>query len=68
MLKKYKGFIKKSRFLDLSVLVGVLGIVVENLPLLKTYLAEYYGFVFIGLSVIMYILRLDTKGPVGMKD
>lgn len=63
----YKGFIKKSRTLDLSAVVALLGIFLANFDSVRDSFGDYSGWVFIGLSGIMALLRMKTTGPVGDK-
>lgn len=65
---KYKGLIHKSRFLDFGALIGVFGVLEQNLPLVREQLGDYYGIIFIGIAVITFMLRYVTTGPVGEKE
>lgn len=64
---KYQGLIKKSRTYDFMAIIAVLGVVEQNLPLVRDQLGDYYGWVFIGIAVIGVLLRNATSGPVGEK-
>lgn len=64
---KYHGAIKKSRTLDLMAVIGVLGVVEQNLHLVRDQLGDHYGWVFIGIAVVGTLLRFKTTGPVGQK-
>lgn len=63
----YKGLIKKSRTLDTAVVIAILGIIEANFSLISDSLGEYQGFVYIGLSIVIAVLRMDTTGPIGDK-
>ena len=64
---KYKGIIKKSRTMDYAALLAIGGTVLQTLPMLQDQLQGNYGYVFMGVSVIVAILRSKTNGPVGDK-
>ncbi len=63
----YKGIIKKSRTLDLSAALAVLGVIELNMPLVRDMLGDYYGVVFILFAAVGAYLRTDTTGKVGDK-
>ena len=65
---KYKGMIKKSRTLDAAGIVAALGVAIETLPMLKDMLAEHYGLVFVGVSMLFAYLRAVTTKPLDQKD
>ena len=62
----YKGFIKKSRTLDLGVLVAVFGVIQIGLPGLGL-TALQFGIVDLVIGVLIVVLRSKTTGPVGAK-
>ena len=64
----YNGIIKKSRTMDYAVLVAVFGAVLQALPLLQEQLSGNYGYVFMGISVGVAILRVVTTTPLGEKE
>ena len=64
---KYNGVIKKSRTYDYAALLAVGGVVLQTLPMLQDQLAGNYGFVFMGVSVLVAYLRNKTTGSVGDK-
>lgn len=64
---KYQGMIKKSRTYDYATFVILLGVVEQNLPMVREQLGEYYGWVFIGVGLGIAWLRRKTTGPVGEK-
>jgi len=63
----YKGAIKKSRTYDYAALLGIMGAALQTLPMLQEQLSGYYGYIFMGASVITAYLRAKTTGPVGQK-
>lgn len=69
---KYKGFIKKSRTLDLAALSQILDVVGTIFVL---YSPEQLGLkvgVYMAIRMILNglvaYLRYETKGPIGEKD
>jgi len=60
----YKGIIKGSRTIDFSVLLGIFGMLEQNLPMIKDQIGDNYGLVFIGISAITIILRKLTTKPL----
>jgi hypothetical protein len=55
----------KSRFYWLAGAVGVgLPALQEQMPMLKDFLGDNYSFVFVGLAVIIAILREDTTKAI----
>lgn len=63
----YKGIIKKSRTYDYAALLAVAAVVLQALPMLQDKLAGNYGYVFMGVSVVVAFLRHKTTGAVGAK-
>ena len=64
---KYKGIIKKSRTYDYAALLAIAAVVLQTLPFLQDKLAGNYGYVFMGVSVVVAFLRHKTTGPAGAK-
>ena len=64
---KYNGLIKGSKTIDFGVVVGILGMVEMNLPMVRDQLGDYYGWIFMGISVITIILRKMTTEPLDAK-
>jgi len=62
-----KETIKKSKTLNFAVVVTVFGIIELNLPLVKENLGNYYGYVFIGIAIIVAVLRKLTTKPLNEK-
>lgn len=54
----------KSRTLQFAALVAVLGVLELNLGLLQEALGDWYGGVFIFISVISAFLRVITTVPL----
>ena len=63
----YKGLIKKSRTFDAAAIIAILGIVEANFSLISSSLGEHQGFIYIGISIAMALLRMKTTGAVGEK-
>jgi len=57
----------KSKTNWTALLIGVLGIIELNAPLIKPMLGDYYGASYIGISILMFILRQVTTNAVGEK-
>ena len=64
---KYKGFLQGSRTYDFAAILAAFGAVEQNLPMVKEQLGDYYGFVFMGVAVVVAVLRKVTTKPVGQK-
>ena len=65
---KYSGLIKGSKTIDFGVVVGILGMVEMNLPMVRDQLGDYYGWIFMGISAITIILRKMTTEPLDAKQ
>ena len=57
----------KSRTLQFAALVAVLGVLEINLGLLEDALGDWYGIVFIVISMITAFLRVVTIAPLSDK-
>ncbi len=57
----------KSKTINFSVLIGILGMLEMNMPMIKEQLGDYYGFVFIGIATISILLRAVTTKPLSEK-
>lgn len=66
-IMKYNGIIKGSKTIDFGLLVGVFGMIELNLPIVKDQLGDYYGWVFMGISAAVIVLRKMTNKPLGEK-
>lgn len=60
MLKKLLAYLGVSKFMKLSVALTAFGIVQANLPMLRESLQQYYPYVFIGVGIIVAVLRQVT--------
>lgn len=40
------------------------GVIQENMPLLREYLADWYGLIFVAVGVVVAVLREITTQPV----
>jgi hypothetical protein len=58
----------KSKTHRAALAVSALGIVEVNMGLLQGILGDWYGVAFIGLAVVMHVLREVTTMPVDMKQ
>jgi len=54
----------RSKTIWFGHLLAIVGIVEANIGLLRESLGEYYGYTFIGIAVITYILRAVTDKPL----
>ena len=54
----------KSETMWTALAVGALGAAIEGLPMISENLGDYYGMVFVGLGVLMAVLRIRTTKPV----
>jgi len=57
----------KSKTINVSILIGILGMLEMNLPMVKEQLGDYYGWIFIGISAIGIVLRKLTTKPLSEK-
>ena len=60
----YKGLIAKSRTFDFAAIVGVLGVLEQNLPLVREQLGNWYGWMLMAISGAIVYYRKTTTGPV----
>ena len=59
-----KSRIKSKTHWTAAAIAG-LGMVETNFPMIRDYLGDYYGLSYIGIAVIMAVLREVTTEPVG---
>ena len=64
---KYKGVIQGSKTVDMTVIVGAVGVIETNFGMLENLLGEWYGLSYVALAVIFYVLRRVTTTPLGGK-
>lgn len=64
---KYKGVVKGSKTIDFGLLVGIFGMIELNLPMVKDQLGDWYGWIFMGISAAIIILRKFTTTPLAEK-
>jgi len=57
----------KSKTINFAVLLAIFGAVQQYLPLVQDQLKDKYGFITIGIAVIVAILRVVTKKPLSEK-
>ena len=63
----YSGIIQKSKTVDLTVLVGIMGIVETNFGFMQESLGKWYGVSYIALAIAFYLLRRVTDKPLSEK-
>jgi len=64
---KYTGIVQGSRTVDVTVIVGALGLLEANFHLLQDLLGKWYGLSYVVLAVVFYVLRRVTTTPLGEK-
>lgn len=58
----------RSKTIWLGLIIGIFGAVLATMPLfLGTMDQQTYGFIFMGLSIAVVILRFYTKLPLDQK-
>ena len=57
----------KSKTINFSLILAVLGVVEMNLPMVKDMLGDYYGISFMVIAAIVAGLRVVTKAPLSDK-
>lgn len=63
----YKGLIKGSKTIDFGTVVLAMGVIEQNLPLIREQLGNYYGFIVMGIGVGIIVLRKLTTAPLDAK-
>ena len=58
----------KSKTINYSLLIAILGVVELNFNLIANYFGEHQGIVFILISVCMAVLRFATTQPIKDKQ
>lgn len=66
-MRRYRGFICKSRTYDAAALLSLVAVVEANAHLIQQYAGEHFGLILFGLAMIKWQLRRTTTGPVGEK-
>jgi hypothetical protein len=66
-MMKYNGIIQGSKTVDMTVIVGALGVLETNFGLLQGLLGKWYGLSYVALAVVFYVLRKITTKPLGEK-
>ena len=64
---KYSGVIKGSKTIDFGTLILLLGVVDQNLPLVREQLGGWYGWIMMGIGLGVIVLRKMTTTPLGDK-
>jgi len=64
---KYDGVIQKSKTIDATAFIGVLGVIEVNFGMLQSLLGQWYGLSYIAMAALFYILRRKTTKPLGEK-
>ena len=57
----------KSKTNRAAILISVLGIVQTNFPQIVAQLGDYAGFTYIGIGILMVVLRELTVKPITEK-
>ncbi len=57
----------KSKTINFSVALAILGVVEINMPLVKDTLGDYYGISFMVIAVCVAALRAVTNKPLAEK-
>ena len=60
----YSGIIKGSKTIDFGTLILAMGVVEQNLPLIREQLGDYYGFIVMGIGIGVIVLRKMTTKPL----
>ena len=63
----YTGIIKGSKTIDFGTVILAMGVVEQNLPLIREQLGNYYGFIVMGIGVGIIVLRKMTTKPLAEK-
>ncbi len=63
-MAKYTGLIKGSKTVDFGTLILAMGIIEQNLPLVREQLGNYYGFIVMGIGIGVIVLRKMTMKPL----
>ena len=56
----YTGFIKGSKTIDFGTVILGMGVIEQNLPLVREQLGGYYGFIVMGIGIGIIVLRKMT--------
>ena len=56
----YNGIIKGSKTIDFGTVILGMGVVEQNLPLVREQLGDYYGWIVMGIGVGIIVLRKMT--------
>jgi len=54
----------KSKTINFSYILVVMGVIEMNLPYVKEQLGDYYGFILMGVGVVVAVLRKVTNKPL----
>ena len=60
----YSGLIKGSKTLDFGTIVLGMGVIEQNLPLVREQLGNFYGWIVMGIGVGIIVLRKMTVKPL----
>jgi len=63
----YTGIIKGSKTIDFGTVILSMGVIEQNLPLIREQLGNYYGFIVMGIGVGIIVLRKMTTKPLAEK-
>ncbi|MCK5236069.1 MAG: hypothetical protein KAR06_03705 [Deltaproteobacteria bacterium] len=63
----YSGIIKGSKTIDFGTVILGMGVIEQNLPLVREQLGDYYGFIVMGIGIGIIVLRKMTTKPLAEK-
>ena len=63
----YSGIIKGSKTIDFGTVILGMGVIEQNLPLVREQLGNYYGFIVMGIGIGIIVLRKITTKPLAEK-
>ena len=63
----YNGIIKGSKTIAFGTVILGMGVIEQNLPLVREQLGNYYGFIVMGIGIGIIVLRKMTTKPLAEK-
>ncbi len=64
---KYNGLVQGSKTVDMTVVIGAVGILETNFGMLEGILGQWYGLSYVAIAVVFYVLRRVTNKPLSDK-
>jgi len=61
---KYNGLIQGSKTVDMTVIVGLMGVIETNFGMLEGLLGKWYGLSYVAVAAVFYVLRMVTTKPL----